>query len=95
MSSCCLLEHYQGLDLLTNSSHYWMLIKDLTKFYYWTGLQLLMRAVFFGISSLDRNINIVISILLLSVIIGLHGMMRPLKVKHKNYQEMLLFFNLH
>ena len=65
------------------------------KFYYWTGLQLLMRAVFLGISSLDRNINIVISILLLSVIIGLHGMMRPLKVKHKNYQEMLLFFNLH
>ena len=31
------------------------------KFYYWTGLQLLMRAVLFGISSLDRNINIAIS----------------------------------
>ena len=64
------------------------------KFYYWTGLQLLMRAVFFGISSLDRNINIAISILLLSAIIGLHGMMQPLNVKYKNYQEMLLFFNL-
>ena len=65
------------------------------KFYYWTGLQLLVRTVFFGISSLDRNINIAISILLLSVIIGLHGIMRPFKIKHKNYQEMLLFFNLH
>ena len=65
------------------------------KFYYWTGLQLLVRTVFFGISSLDRNINIAISILLLSVIIGLHGVMRPFKIKHKNYQEMLLFFNLH
>ena len=64
------------------------------KFYYWTGLQLLMRAVFFGISSLDRNINIAISILLLSAIIGFHGMMQPFKVKYKNYQEMLLFFNL-
>ena len=63
-------------------------------FYYWTGLQLLMRAVFFGISSLDRNINIVISILLLSAIIGL-GAMQPFKIKYKTYQEMLLFFNLH
>ena len=73
-----------------------MLIKDHTriKFYYWTGLQLLMRAVFFGISSLDRNINIAITILLLSVMIGLHGVMRPFKIKHKNYQEILLFFNL-
>ena len=52
------------------------------KFYYWTGLQLLVRAVLFGISSLDRNINIAISILLLSVIIGLHGVMRPFKIKH-------------
>ena len=65
------------------------------KFYYWTGLQLLVRVVFFGISSLDININIAISILLLSVIIGLHGVMRPFKIKYKNYQEMLLLFNLH
>ena len=63
-------------------------------FYYWTGLQLLMRAVFFGISSLDRNINIIISILLLSAIIRL-GAMQPFKIKYKTYQEMLLFFNLH
>ena len=65
------------------------------KFYYWTGLQLLVRAVLFGISSLDININIAISILLLSVIIGLHGVMQPFKIKYKNYQELLLFFNLH
>ena len=64
------------------------------KYYYWTGLQLLMRAVFFGISSLDRNINIAISILLLSAIIGL-GALRPFQIKYKTYQEMLLFFNLH
>ena len=65
------------------------------KFYYWTGLQLLIRSVFFGISSLDRNINITISLLLLSVIIGVHGVIRPFKIKYKSYQEMLIFFNLH
>jgi len=65
------------------------------KFYYWTGLQLMIRAVFFGISSLDRNINIAISIILLSVIIGLHGIVCPFTIKYKNYQEMILFFNLH
>ena len=65
------------------------------KSYYWTGLQLLIRVVFFGISSLDRNINIAISIILLSIIIGLHGVMQPFKIKYKNYQELLLFFNLH
>ena len=64
------------------------------KYFYWTGLQLLIRAVFFGVSSLDKNINLTIGILLLSVIIGLHGILRPYKFKHKNYQEMLLFFNL-
>ena len=64
------------------------------KYYNWTGLQLVMRVVFFGISSLDRDINITISILLLSVIIGLHGIIRPFKIKYKNYQEMLLYFNL-
>ena len=64
------------------------------KYYYWTGLQLLIRAVFFGVSSLDRNINIAISILLLSFIMGIHGSMHPFKNKHRNYQEMLLFFDL-
>ena len=64
------------------------------KLYNWIGLQLLLRAVFFGISSLDRNINIAISILLLTVITGYHGVMRPFKIKHKNHQELLLFFNL-
>ena len=64
------------------------------KLYNWIGLQLLLRAVFFGISSLDRNINIAISILLLTVITAYHGVMRPFKIKHKNHQELLLFFNL-
>ena len=66
-------------------------------FYYWTGLQLLTRAVFFGISSLDRNINIAISILLLSAIIGLHEAMQPFKVNYINYltfMDCMLLFSL-
>ena len=34
------------------------------KFYYWTGLQFLIRAVLFGISSLDKNLNLTVSIIL-------------------------------
>jgi len=38
------------------------------RFYYWTGLQLLLRVVFCGISSLDRNTNMMIGILILGVL---------------------------
>ena len=65
------------------------------KFYYWTGLQLLLRAVFFGLSSLDRNINLMVGIILLGIFGGITGVVRPFKSKVKNYQELLLMFNLH
>ena len=65
------------------------------KFYYWTGLQLLLRAVFFGLSSLDRNINLVVGIILLGIFGGVTGVVRPFKDNVKNYQELLLIFNLH
>ena len=64
------------------------------KLYYWTGLQLLVRAVVFGISSLDRNINLTVSIILFGILGGLHGIVRPFKNKYKNYQELLLILNL-
>ena len=64
------------------------------RFYYWTGLQLLMRAVFFGLSSLNRNVNLTVSIILFGILGGLHGIIQPLKVKYKNYQELILVFNL-
>ena len=49
------------------------------RFYYWTGLQLLIRAIFFGISALDQGINLIVSAIILSVIIGLHGAIQPFK----------------
>ena len=64
------------------------------KFYYWTGLQLLIRAVLFGISSLDRKINITISTIIFGIMIGTHGIVQPFKIKYKNYQELVLFLNL-
>ena len=64
------------------------------RFYYWTGLQLFIRAVLFGISSFDRKINITISIIVFGIMIGTHGTVRPFKIKYKNYQELILFLNL-
>ena len=63
-------------------------------FYYWTGLQLLIRVVFFGISALDKNTNLTIGSIILSVMIGLHGTVHPFKIKLKNYNEFLYIINL-
>ena len=64
------------------------------KFYYWTGLQLVIRAALFGMSSLDRKINVAVSIIVFGIIIGIHGTIQPFKMKYKNYQELVLFLNL-
>ena len=64
-----------------------------TKFYYWTGLQLAVRAVFFGISSLDRTINLTVGIIILIIVNSMNTSCKPFKNKYKNYQEILLFFN--
>ena len=64
------------------------------KYYYWTGLQLMIRAVFFGISSLNRNTNLTISIILLCILVGMHGIIQPFKTMYKNYQELVLTLNL-
>jgi len=65
------------------------------RFYYWTGLQLLLRAVFYGISALDRNTNMMIGILILGVMGCISGLYRPFTCKHNNYQELMLILNLH
>ena len=62
---------------------------------YWTGLQLLLRAVFFGISALQRNTNIMISIIILGAMGCIYSKECPFKNKSKNYLEMLLLLNLH
>ena len=55
------------------------------QYYYWTGAQLLIRVVFFAISSLDRNLNLTIGMLLLSLITTVQGVVGTYKSKTRNY----------
>ena len=64
------------------------------RFYYWTGIQLLLRAVFYGISALDRNTNMMIGIIILGAMECIHGIHLPFKSNSKNYLEISLLFNL-
>jgi len=64
------------------------------KFYYWTGLQLSLRAVFFGVSALDRSTNLMVSIILVGVWISIHGYVHPFKDKSNNIFELFLSINL-
>ena len=63
-------------------------------YYYYTGIQLLIRAIFFALSSLERNTNLVLGTIILSMIIGIQGIICPLKNKVKNIQEMFYIINL-
>ena len=64
------------------------------RYYYWTGFQLAVRAVFFAISTLERNINLTVSIILLGILGGIHGTVQPFKNKYKSYQELIFLLNL-
>ena len=64
------------------------------KYYYWTGLQLVIRAIFFGLSALDRNINLTVAIILLAAIIFIQGSLIPFKDNYKNLHEAAFLFNL-
>ena len=63
------------------------------KFYYWTGLQLAMRVVFFGISSLDRTINLTIGGIILIIVNSVNAGCKPFKNKVHNYHEVILCLN--
>ena len=64
------------------------------KYYFWTGLQLVMRAVFFGLSALDRNNNLMISSIVIATASNIHGAVFPFKNNAKNIQELLMMLNL-
>ena len=64
------------------------------KYFYWTGLQLMLRAVFFGLSALQRNVNLTSGIILLGLLLCLQGLMCPFKSRYKNVQEALVLLNL-
>ena len=64
------------------------------KFYYWTGLQLMLRTLFFGLSSLDSNMNLTIGIIILFIVNIAHAYNKPFKSMVRNYQESLYIINL-
>ena len=64
------------------------------KFSYWTGLQLMLRAVFFGLSAFQRNVNLISGIILLGLLLCIQGLVCPFKSRYKNVQEALVLLNL-
>ena len=64
------------------------------KYYFWPGLQLLIKAIFFGLSALDKKINLAVGLVLLAAMLGIHGYVRPFKSSFKNIQELVFIFNL-
>jgi len=76
-----LLDAYQGPYKIT--------------FYYWPGLQLLLRAFFFALSATDRNINLTISIIMFEVLIWLQVKCIPFKTFENNAMEFISLVNLH
>ena len=63
------------------------------KYYYWSGWQLVIRAIFFGLSALERDTNLMISSISLGVIICLQKVF-PFTEKINNIIEMLSLLNL-
>ena len=63
-------------------------------FYFWMGSQLLTRAMFFGLSALQKDIGWFIGSLLLCIFAGIHGQVHPFIRKEKNIQEFFFLLNL-
>ena len=64
------------------------------QFFYWTGLQLILRALFFGLTAFHKNINITVGIVVLGFLLYFQGLMCPFKSRYKNLQEGFVILNL-
>ena len=64
------------------------------KYPHWTGLQLLIRSCFFGLSALSRNISLFSGTVLVVIVLCTHGIMQPFKNKFNNFQESLVLLDL-
>jgi len=63
-------------------------------FSYWMGLQLLMRAIFLGLSALGRDVTLTIGTVILGIMVCIESLVCPFKSRYKNVQESLLLLNL-
>ena len=64
------------------------------QFFYWTGFQLALRAVFFGLSAFHRTVSLTGGIIVLGFLLCFQGLMCPFKSRYKNIQEALVILNL-
>ena len=64
------------------------------KYYYWTGLLLLMRTIFFGLSAFDRWISLSSGTILLGTLLCIQGIVHPFKCKFVNIQESVILLDL-
>ena len=64
------------------------------KYYFWTGLQLVARAVFFGLSALDRDTNLTIGITLLTAKSIFQAKISPFKSEYKNFNDLCFLYIL-
>ena len=64
------------------------------KFYYWVGLHLLTKALFYAMSVLSKTTNLTIGIIVLHAITSGTGYVRPFKCWIQNCNELILLFNL-
>ena len=63
-------------------------------FSYWTGLQLLMRIAIFGLTAVDRNMNLMINTILIAVLLCMQTVAQPYKSKFQNFQQSLVLLDI-
>ena len=61
---------------------------------FWTGLQLLTRAIFFALSAVGTDFSFIGGIALVGGLLCIQGIMHPFKSRYNNIQESLILLNL-
>ena len=64
------------------------------KYPFWTGLQLLIRSCFFGLSALSRSVSLFGGAVLVGILLCTHGLVHPFKSRFINFQESLVLLNI-
>ena len=65
------------------------------KFSFWTGLQLLIRAIFYSLTAqLSQDLSTTSGIIILIILLCLHGILQPFKCSFNNIQESIILSNL-
>ena len=64
------------------------------KFYFWTGLHLLVRAIIFGLSALDKSTNLIICTIIFGIMLWLTEKLSPFKNQVNNTLEVLYILDL-